>query len=84
MTTKLVFSSLSISFVAGIDPVLHSYWLSSECPRPEAVFFNLCGPRNRFQRIDSASLCSLASRYDNLIPIRFLAPIDWSKIPAQV
>ncbi len=32
--------------------------------------------------IDSASLCSLAGRYDNPIPTRFLALIDCSKIPA--
>jgi hypothetical protein len=31
----------------------------------------------------SASLCSLAARYDNAIPTRFLAPIDSLKIPAQ-
>ncbi len=29
-----------------------------------------------------ASLCSLAGRYDNPIPSRFLALIDCSKIPA--
>jgi hypothetical protein len=40
-------------------------------------------PRNRFQGINSASLCSLAGRYDNPIPTRFLAPIDCLKIPAQ-
>ncbi len=32
-------------------------------------------PRNRFQGIDSASLCSLAGRYDN-IPTRFRAPTE--------
>jgi hypothetical protein len=32
--------------------------------------------------MDSASLCSLAGRYDNPIPTRCLAPIDCSKIPA--
>jgi hypothetical protein len=31
-------------------------------------------PRNRFQGMNSASLCSLAGRYDNHIPTRFLAP----------
>ncbi len=41
-------------------------------------------PRNRFQGIDSASLCSLAGRYDNPIPNPFLAPTDCSKIPALV
>ncbi len=33
--------------------------------------------------IDSASLCSLAGRYDNPIPNRFLAPIDCYKTQAQ-
>jgi hypothetical protein len=32
----------------------------------------------------SASLCSLAGRYDNPIPTRFLASIDCTKIPALV
>jgi hypothetical protein len=40
-------------------------------------------PRNRFQGMNSASLCSLVGRYDNPIPPRFLAPIDCLKIPAQ-
>jgi hypothetical protein len=34
-------------------------------------------PGNRFQGMNSARLCSLAGRYDNLIPLRFLAPIDY-------
>jgi hypothetical protein len=33
-------------------------------------------PKNRFQGINTASLCSLAGRYDNPIPTRFLVPID--------
>ncbi len=32
--------------------------------------------------MNSASLCSLAGRYDNPIPSWFLAPIDFLKIPA--
>ena len=40
-------------------------------------------PKKRFQGINSASLFSLAGRYDNPLPTRFLAPIDCSKIPAQ-
>ncbi len=39
-------------------------------------------PRNRFQGMNSASLCCLAGRYYNPIPTRFLAPIDCFKIPA--
>jgi hypothetical protein len=33
--------------------------------------------------MNSAVLCSLAGRYDNPIPTRFLAPIGCLKIPAQ-
>ncbi len=40
--------------------------------------------RNQVVVYRPASLCSLAGRYDNPVPIRFLAPTDWSKIPAQV
>ncbi len=32
--------------------------------------------------MNSASLCSLAGRYENPIPPRFLAPIEFLKIPA--
>jgi hypothetical protein len=32
--------------------------------------------------MNSASLCSPAGRYDNPIPPRYLAPIDFLKIPA--
>jgi hypothetical protein len=38
---------------------------------------------NRFQGMNSASLCSLEGRYDYPIPTRFLAPIDCLKIPTQ-
>jgi hypothetical protein len=44
------------------------------------------GSRNRVRNELSyrpVSLCRLAGWYDNLIPPRFLAPIDYSKIPAQ-
>jgi hypothetical protein len=40
-------------------------------------------PRNRCQGINSASLFSLAGRYENPIPPQCLAPIDFLKIPAQ-
>jgi hypothetical protein len=40
------------------------------------------GPRNGFQGMNSASLCSLAGRYENPIPPWCLAPIDFLKIPA--
>ncbi len=39
-------------------------------------------PWNRLHGNDSARICSLAGRYDNPIPTRFLAPIESSKIPA--
>ncbi len=37
-------------------------------------------PRNWFQGMNSASLCSLGGQYDNLIPSRFLAPVDCLKM----
>ncbi len=37
---------------------------------------------NRCQGTNSARMCSLAGRYENSIPSRFLAPIDCIKIPA--
>ncbi len=40
-------------------------------------------PRNRLQGMNSASLCSLAGRYGNPIPSRFLVPIDCLKISDQ-
>jgi hypothetical protein len=39
-------------------------------------FWTFIEPRNRFQGMNSASLCSLAGRYDNPIPSRILAPMD--------
>jgi hypothetical protein len=51
----------------------------------DGIFKLLKVSRNWFQVIDSAGLnSSLAGRYDNPIPTRFLAPIDCSKIPAQL
>jgi hypothetical protein len=37
---------------------------------------------SNFQGIHFARLCSLAGRYDNPIPTRFLAPNNCYKIPA--
>jgi hypothetical protein len=50
--------------------------------KSEPEFLNFKEPKNRFQGINYASLCSLAGRYDNPIPTRFLAPVDCLKIPA--
>ncbi len=36
-------------------------------------------PRNQFQGIETANLCSLAGQYDNPIPTRFLAAVDCSQ-----
>ncbi len=46
------------------------------------VFLNVYGAPELIPRMNSASLCILAGRYDNPIPPRFLAPIDFLKIPA--
>jgi hypothetical protein len=47
-------------------------------------FFRLLWSPGIDQEIDSASLCSLAGRHDNPIPTRFLVPIDFLQMPAQV
>jgi hypothetical protein len=52
--------------------------------KTERKFLTFKEPRNQFQGVDSASLCSLAGRYDNPIPTRFLNPIDCPKIAAQI
>ncbi len=54
------------------------------CSTAEPVFLNVMEPRNRFQGMNFARLCSLAGRYDNPIPTRFLAPINFFTIPAQI
>jgi hypothetical protein len=46
------------------------------------IFYTFTGPKNRFLRTNSDRLCSLAGRYDNPIPTRFLTPIDCLKILA--
>ncbi len=51
---------------------------------PRNQFRQPMQPCNRSQGMNSASLCSLAGRYDNPIPTRFLAPIDCLKILALV
>jgi hypothetical protein len=55
------------------------WWREDLYSRDGPVFFKLL----RSPGIDSAR-CSLTDRYDIPILTRFLAPIDWSKIPAQI
>jgi hypothetical protein len=77
----------------GLLPARPGYmacWVESLCVLASGVdtlytepeFLTFMEPRNRFQGTNSASLCGLAGRYDNPIPTRFLAPIDFLKIPA--
>ena len=47
-------------------------------------FLTFKEPKNRFQGTNSTRLCSLAGRYDNPVPTRFLAPMDSLKIPALI
>ncbi len=60
--------------------LLFQYWIDGYNLTPNFETFK--EPKNRFQGTDSARLCSLAGRYDNPIPTRFLAPIDCLTIPA--
>ncbi len=50
--------------------------------KPEPVFINVYGVQESIPRNEFRQPCSLAGRYDNPIPTRFLAPIDCLKIPA--
>jgi hypothetical protein len=54
----------------GKFTVFESVWKLYPRENPEPVLITFKEPRNRFQGIDSASLCSLAGRYNNPIPIR--------------
>ncbi len=42
---------------------------TTESQHPELEFLNSRSPKNRFQGINTASLYSLAGRYDNPVPI---------------
>jgi hypothetical protein len=46
---------------------------------PEPVFLNVYGAQESILRNESASLCSLAGRYNNPIHTRYLAPIECLK-----
>ncbi len=48
----------------------------------EPVFLNVYGAPELIPRNEFRQPMSLAGRYDNPIPPRFLAPIDFLKIPA--
>jgi hypothetical protein len=61
-------------------PPTHAWVFNTKALSP--YFETFMEPRNQFQGMNSASLCSLAGRYDNPIPTRFQAPIDRLKIPA--
>jgi hypothetical protein len=89
MKENLILLSLSLpaslTLLANLPPVspcsivdLDTMYSDYQCPlvvNTEPEFLNVYGARNRFQGMNSASLCSLAGRYDNPIPPRFLAPI---------
>ncbi len=51
-------------------PPCPSHTVSAQSP----IFKIFQGPKNRFQGTNSARLCSLAGRYDNLISTRFRFP----------
>jgi hypothetical protein len=54
-------------------------------PTRQSLYFKtFMEPRNRFQGMNSASLCSLAGRYDNPIPTRFLAPTDTYRLAESI
>jgi hypothetical protein len=52
--------------------------------KPSPNFKTFKEPQESIPRINSANLCSLAARYDNPIPTRFLVPIVGLKLPPPV
>ncbi len=78
---RLVFGCFLIQMPPTIGMLQIIYFRISVCSQ-SPYFLTLMEPRNRFQGMNSASLCSLAGRYDNTIPIRFLTTINCLKIPA--
>ncbi len=60
------------------------FFFSTDLTLQSANFQTLKEPKNQYQGTNSAKLFSMAGRYDNPIPTRFLAPIDCLKIvPAK-
>jgi len=55
----------------------------SEMTHRARIFKCLWGPGIDQKGMNSASLCSLAGRYDNPIPPQCLAPVDFLTIPGQ-
>ncbi len=70
-------------FSSAVKAYLYVYCIAHFIAKNRARVFKLLIAQNQFQGINSASLCSLAGRYNNPIPTRFLAPIDCLKIPEQ-
>jgi hypothetical protein len=88
MSIVHAFSSSSLHHVYNVQSdqickLLRSLGIDSKESIPPAYVAWRAGTTTLFLLgIDPASLCSMAGRYDNPIPTRFLAPIDCSKIPA--
>jgi hypothetical protein len=73
----------NVSFVNELKKTFFASWSRGDLARGvwgwsvlRLNFLTINKPKNRFQRINFASLCFLAGRYDNPIPTRFLAPVD--------
>jgi hypothetical protein len=64
-----------VSVCVRVEVVFKPSFVREITKKTRARIFNLFKePKNRFSGINVASLCSLAGRYVNSIPTRFLAP----------
>jgi hypothetical protein len=80
-----ILRSFDQSPAIGLTPLYSVSFSSMYCiplQITEPVFLNVYVARESIPRKNSASLCSLAGRYDNPIPTQCLAPTDFLKIPA--
>ena len=68
-----------IPLLATRSPSFYAHFPPHICRFRARIFME---PRNRFLGMNSASIRSLAGRYDSPIPTHFIAPINCFKIPA--
>ncbi len=86
----VVFNTITTGKSPDFTSWLQILYKAPWCSKPEwfctktGIFKLFKEANNLFQGTNYARLCSLAGRYDNPIPSRFLALIDCFNIPAQV
>jgi hypothetical protein len=90
MWPKEKFMGVQVKYHASKTNLMWPKQNSSDQPKYHVIKPNqwskyfLALPNPILYETEQSPLCSMAGRYDNPIPTRFLAPIDCLKIPAQI